>query len=74
MAEMSTHETELSKTISDAERDRRVADINYARASVGLEGFPLSPAEEEHAERFINGKIDLNDFVQPRSPLVHSKA
>lgn len=36
MAEMGTHETELSKTISDAKRDRRVAAVKYARASVGL--------------------------------------
>lgn len=34
MAEMGSHETELSKTISGAERDRRVAAVNYARASV----------------------------------------
>lgn len=45
MAEMSTHETGLSKTISDAERDRRVAAVNYARASVGMEGFSLSAAD-----------------------------
>jgi hypothetical protein len=32
MAEVGTRETELSKTISDAERDRRVAAVNYARA------------------------------------------
>jgi len=57
MAEMGTHETELSKTISDAERDRRVAAINYARASVGLEGSLLSAADEAHAQRFIDGRI-----------------
>ncbi|HCT9233315.1 TPA: antitoxin VbhA family protein [Escherichia coli] len=74
MAEMGTHKTELSKTISDAERDRRVAAVNYARASVGLEGFSLSAADEEHAQRFINGEIDLTNFVQPRSDLAHSKA
>ncbi|URW83317.1 antitoxin VbhA family protein [Alcaligenes sp. DN25] len=45
MAEMGSHETELTKTISGAERDRRVAAVNYARASVGLEGFSLSAAD-----------------------------
>ncbi len=34
MAEMGSHETELTKTISGAERDRRVAAVKYARASV----------------------------------------
>jgi len=49
MAEMGSHETELTKTISGAERDRRIAAVNYARASVGLEGFSLSAADEENA-------------------------
>ncbi|MCY1207124.1 hypothetical protein D9M72_187120 [compost metagenome] len=74
MAEMGSHDTELSKTISEAERDRRVAAVNYARASVGLEGFSLRAADEEHAQRFINGEIDLTDFVQPRSDLAHLRA
>ncbi|WP_338880032.1 antitoxin VbhA family protein [Achromobacter veterisilvae] len=69
MAEMDMHETELSKTISDAERDRRVAAVSYARASVGLEGFLLSAADEAHAQRFIDGQIDLNEFVRPRGSL-----
>jgi hypothetical protein len=74
MAEMSSHETELAKTISGAERNRRVAAVNYARASVGLEGFSLSAADEEHSQRFINGDIDLEEFVQPRSALASPKA
>ncbi|WP_109582570.1 antitoxin VbhA family protein [Cupriavidus plantarum] len=76
MAEMGSHETELTKTISGAgaERDRRVAAVSYARASVGLEGFSLSAADEEHAQRFIDGDIDLEEFVQPRIPLASPKA
>lgn len=74
MAEMGSHETELTKTISGAERDRRITAVNYARASVGLEGFPLSAADEEHAQRFIDGSIDLEEFVQPRSALTSPKA
>lgn len=73
MAELCTHETELSKTISDAERDRRVAAVNYARASVGLEGFSLSAADETHAQRFIDGETSLNEFVRPHGSLEHSK-
>ncbi len=74
MAELGSHETELTKTISGAERDRRVAAVNYARASVGLEGFSLSAADEEYAPRFINGDIELEEFVRPRSALASPKA
>jgi hypothetical protein len=55
------------KTISDAERTRRQSAVNYARASVGLEGFSLSEADEAHAQRFIDGQISLQEFVQPRA-------
>lgn len=74
MAEMGSHETELTKKISDVERNRRVAAVNYARSSVGLEGFSLSAADEEHAQWFINGDIDRDEFVQPRSALASPKA
>lgn len=57
MAEMGSHDTELTKTISGAERARRVAAVNHARSSVGLEGFSLSAADEEHAQRFITGTL-----------------
>ncbi|KGF62084.1 antitoxin VbhA family protein [Pseudomonas lutea] len=53
--------------ISDEERQRRMEAHAYARASVGLEGFVLSAEDEAHAERFINGEIDLAEFVRPRA-------
>ncbi|WP_238875311.1 antitoxin VbhA family protein [Achromobacter xylosoxidans] len=53
------------KTISEAERCRRQSAVNYARTSVGLEGFSLSEADEAHAQRFIDGQISLQEFVQP---------
>ncbi|MCL2715523.1 MAG: antitoxin VbhA family protein [Alphaproteobacteria bacterium] len=57
-----------SKTgISPEERQRRQEAVNFARASVGLEGFKLSQAEEAHAERYINGDIDIKEFVRVRS-------
>ncbi|WP_239990086.1 antitoxin VbhA family protein [Corticimicrobacter populi] len=71
---MGSHETELTKTTSGAEHDRRIAAVNYACASVGLEGFSLSAADEEHAQRFINGDIDLEEFVQPPRALASPKA
>ena len=41
--------------------------MNYGRSSVGLEGFKLSTADEKHAQRFINGEIDLPEFVKVRN-------
>ncbi|KAF1006206.1 MAG: hypothetical protein E5299_02178 [Burkholderia gladioli] len=53
--------------ISEAERRRRQAACDYARASVGLEGSKPSQADEEHAARLIAGEINLAEFVAPRS-------
>lgn len=47
MAENGTHETGLSKTISDVERGRREVAVDYACASVSLEGFSLSASSME---------------------------
>lgn len=55
------------KTISDAERSRRQSAVNYAWTSVGLQGFSLSEADEAHAQRFIDGQMSLQEFVQPRA-------
>jgi len=55
------------KTISNTERSRGQSAVNYARASVGLEGFSLNEADEAHAQRFIEGQISLLEFVQPRA-------
>ena len=52
--------------ISPAERKRREEAVNYARASVSLEGFKIGKAEEEHARRFINGEIDMPEFLKGR--------
>ena len=41
----------LAPAISPAERKRREKAVNYARASVGLEGFKIGKAEEQHARR-----------------------
>ena len=57
----------LAPAISPAERKRREEAVNYARASVGLEGFKIGKAEEQHARRFINGEIDMPEFLKGRS-------
>jgi len=57
--------------ISQAERKRREDAVNYGDASVGLEGLKLSAADEAHAKRFIDGEIDLSEFVRLRTETVH---
>lgn len=47
--------------------------MNYARGSVNLAGFSLSASEDAHAQRFINEKIDLTEFVKSRDVLAHPK-
>lgn len=49
----------LNPVISSAERKRREEAINYAKASVNLEGFSVPDAYIKEAERFIQGEIDL---------------
>ncbi|MBT2786751.1 MULTISPECIES: antitoxin VbhA family protein [unclassified Halomonas] len=56
-----------TSTISPAERKRREEAVNYGRASVGLEGLKLSEADERHAQRFINGEIELDEFIKIRN-------
>ena len=50
--------------ISPEERERREEAFKYARASVGLEGFKLSEAAEQHALRYINGEISIEELVK----------
>lgn len=50
--------------ISVVESRRRERAVNFARASVGLEGFKPEKEDEAHARRFINGEIDLAAFVK----------
>ena len=45
--------------ISPVERKRREEAINYAKASVKLEGLSVPDAYSNEAERFIRGEIDF---------------
>jgi hypothetical protein len=49
--------------ISDAERAKRQEAIDYARASVRLEGFILSAECEALAARYINGDITRKELT-----------
>jgi len=59
--------------ISPDERKRREEAVRYARASVGLEGFIPDQIDEIHAQRFINGEIDLAEFVKVRDDFAHAQ-
>lgn len=45
------------------DRAERLRAVNHARASVGLEGFKLSAAEEENARAYVEGEITLDEFL-----------
>ena len=46
-----------------AERRERESAIAEAHASVALEGFQQTPESIVRAQRFINGEIDLDEFI-----------
>lgn len=56
--------------ITDAERRKRQEAVNFARASAGLEGFIPSEQFEALAQRFINGEIELSEFVNSNAETV----
>lgn len=49
--------------ITNAERERRRKAVQYACASIGLEGFVLSAEEKRRAQAFVDGKLTLSEFV-----------
>lgn len=51
------------KRISAGERRRRQEAVRYAQASVGLEGFQLTDQVAALAQRFIDGEIELSEFM-----------
>lgn len=46
------------------ERQRRQAAVDFALANVGLSGFTPSEEVQDHMRRFIDGGIDLDEFVK----------
>lgn len=59
-----TNSTALLIADTKQRRERQSA-VNFAHASVDLEGFKLSEAVELQASRFIAGAIDLAEFLKP---------
>ncbi|MES2531747.1 antitoxin VbhA family protein [Paracidovorax wautersii] len=55
-------------TISEAEKARRRKAVDVARGNIGLSGFKISEAHEAHAQRYVDGEIDLAEFLKPGLP------
>jgi hypothetical protein len=53
---------EISRIDAD-ERSRRTASVDYARGSVRLEGFTLSPEVEEMNRRYIAGELSSKELT-----------
>ncbi len=49
--------------ITEEERARRKAAVDYARGSVRFEGIVLSPEVEEINRRYIEGELDEDGHV-----------
>jgi len=54
---------QLRPQITEQERAERQASIEFARGSVRLEGFVLSPAVEEINRRFIDGELTGDEHI-----------
>ncbi|GHT99899.1 hypothetical protein FACS1894154_07930 [Betaproteobacteria bacterium] len=54
----------LQPQIADQERVKRTAAINFARGSVRFEGIVLPPEIEEINQNFIDGEINIDQFVK----------
>jgi hypothetical protein len=57
--------------ISDAERAKRKAAVDYARGSVRLEGFVVSEFAEDLNRRFVSGELTSEQVTA--SLLAHYK-
>jgi len=60
---MSKTEKEVKQLISDEERSRRLEAVEHAQASVALEGLPITESEKNHAMRYVNGEITLDEYI-----------
>ncbi len=56
-------DTRVKPRISDEERSQRRRGIAVARGSVRLEGFVISPGAEAIAERYIDGELDIDEYI-----------
>lgn len=59
---------------SHEERERRRRAVEFAHASLYLEGMSPSVVCLEQAQRFIRGEIDLVEFLQQPPSIVGTPA
>lgn len=62
-----------TRAITETERKLRSEAVSHARASVALEGFTLTAADERYGARFIDGEMELSDFVKLRSESIEGQ-
>lgn len=55
--------TSSTPAISEAERARRMSEVNFARGSVRYEGGILSDEIEQLNARYIAGEIDSDELT-----------
>ncbi|MBD4574835.1 MAG: antitoxin VbhA family protein [Xanthomonas perforans] len=61
-----------AKPSEDELRLRREA-VEYAHGSVALEGFAVSRAAQDLAQRFMRGEISKEEFMAPSFDVVHGR-
>ncbi len=57
--------------ISDEERRARQQAVEYAQVSVALEGLEQTEAAKAHAQRFVDGEIDLDQYLSASYDDIH---
>jgi hypothetical protein len=63
MSDLKSRDVSPDAPIADVERSRRKKSVDFARASVELEGFRLDKGIELLSERFVGGEIEIADLV-----------
>jgi hypothetical protein len=63
IVQLDTHGKNPRSVISNAERARRQAEVDFARGSVRYEGGALSPEIEKLNACYIAGEIDSDEFT-----------
>lgn len=56
------------QNISAQERAKRMRAVEEAHASMALSGEPVSEEEKKHANRYINGELTLEEFLDDTPP------
>ena len=59
--------------ITPAERQHRHEASEFAKANVALEGFTRTKEAQAHAQRFIDGQIDLKGYLAPSYEDIHGR-